>query len=242
MEEKVNSSLKAVATAAFLVGLAGCAATPPPTVQTGPDAEVTVDGLHRVDNSVMQLAYAKPDLSLQGYTKLMLDQVTVAYQRDPQGRRQAPYGSEQNFALTPSQMANLKSWFREAVVNALTEDDGYQIVDDPGPDVLRVSARLVDLVVRVPTEKTAGRQQTYASSYGEVTLILELSDSESEEILVRVAERRDPTTSTGNHLARVSPVFVKGDTERLFKDWADILRQRMDEVREVELPTSAPRP
>jgi len=219
-----------VATAAIAAGLVSCASAPPPTVQTGPNAEVTVDGLHRVDNSVMALAWVKPDLDLSPYTKVMLDQVTVAYQREPRARRQSLGGSDQNFALTPAQMENLKSWFREAVVTALTKDDGYTLVDAPGPDVLRITARLVDLVVRVPTEKL-GSERTYASSYGEVTLILELRDSESEEILARAADRRDPTTNPTNGLVMVSPALVRGDTERLFEYWATLLRQRLDEVR-----------
>ena len=64
--------------------LVGCATTSsPPTIQSGPAAEVTVDGLHRVDNSVMEIGYMKPDVDLRGYTAIMLDPVTVAYQRDP---------------------------------------------------------------------------------------------------------------------------------------------------------------
>ncbi|UCG88098.1 MAG: DUF3313 family protein [Gemmatimonadota bacterium] len=232
----MKSALNAVTIAAILVGLAGCATTPPPTVQMGPDAEVTVDGLHRVDNSVMALAWVKPDLNLQGYTKVMIDEVTVAYQKDPGSRRRDPYGTEQNFALTPSQMTNLKSWFREAVVTALTKDDGYEIVDSPGPDVLHINADLIDLVVRVPTEGGLGRERTYTRSYGEVTLILELRDSESEEILARVADRRDPTRNTDTRLAEVTPTFVRSDTRRLFEYWADLLRQRVDEIRQVDQP------
>ena len=182
----------------------------------------------------MALAYVKPGMSLQGYTKLMIDEVTVAYQKEPRSSRQSPGASEQNFALRPSQMDNLKSWFHEAVVKELTKDDGYEIVDAPGPDVLRVSAYLVDLVVRVPTEKTAGRQYTRARSYGEVTLVLELHDSESEEILGRVADRRDPTRNTDNSLAIVSPTYVKADVERLFGYWANVLREGLDRVRELD--------
>ena len=63
--------------AAVLVATAGYASAqeppPPMEVQTGPDAEVTVDGLHRVDNALMALAYVKPDMNLQGYTRFMLD-------------------------------------------------------------------------------------------------------------------------------------------------------------------------
>ncbi len=71
--------------------LAGCASAPQtPTLQSGPDAEVTVDGLYRVDNSVMQLAYMKPGWDLSGYTAMMIDPVTVAYQTDPGNRRRDP--------------------------------------------------------------------------------------------------------------------------------------------------------
>ena len=225
---------RALTQAGMLVALTGCAAAPPPAVQTGPDAEVTVDGLHRVDHSVMALAYVKPDLDLAGYTKLMLDDSEVAYRKDPRGRRQAQYAGEENYALTPSQMQDLKAWFREALVTALTENGGYQIVEAPGPEVLRVSAHLIDLEVRIPTENRQPR--TYARSFGEVTLILELFDSESGEILARVADRRDPTVNPGNALVQVTPGAVKGDTRRLFEHWAGLLRFRLDEIREVALP------
>jgi len=221
-------------TAAVLATLVGCASAPPPTVQTGPNAEVTADGLHRVDNSVMSLAWVKPDMDLSGYIKFMLDPVVVAYQRDPQGRRSATAGGNQNFALSPEQMENFRNMFREAVVTALTENDGYELVDAPAPDVLRVTAELVDLVVRVPTERS-GRDRSYTRSYGEVTLLLELRDSESGEIFARAADRRDPTTNpSGNSMREVSPTFVRADTQRLFEYWANLLRTRLDEVRALE--------
>lgn len=221
-------------TAGVLTVLTACASAPPPTVQTGPNAEVTADGLYRVDNSVMGMAWVKPDMDLSGYTKFMLDPVVVAYQRDPQGRRSATGGGSQNFALSAEQMENFRNMFRDAVVTALTEDDGYELVDRPAPDVLRITAELVDLVVRVPTERS-GRDRTFARSYGEVTLLLELRDSESGQIFARAADRRDPTTNpSGNSMREVSPTFVRADTQRLFEYWADLLRKRLDEVRALE--------
>jgi hypothetical protein len=53
----------------------------------------------------------------------------------------------------------------------------------------------MDLVVKIPTERAGGRDQSYTVSYAEVTLIVELRDSESGEILARVADRRDPAES-----------------------------------------------
>jgi len=82
-------------------------------------------------------------------------------------------------------------------------------------------------VVNVPTER-AGRQDVYTRSYGLVSLILELRDSESGEILVRAGDRRDPTRNTDVRLAEVNPVYVRADVQRLFGYWANLLRERLD--------------
>ena len=229
----MRSSLIVVTTVGLL---AGCATpSPRPTLQTGVAAEVTVDGLHRVDNSLMALAYMKPDMDLRGYTAIMLDPASVSYQKDPQGRRRnsLPGEGSSNFALTRSQMENLKSLFHEAVVDALADDGAYRIVEAPGPNVLRVSADLLDLIVRAPTERT-GRSQTFVASYGEVTLLVEARDSESGEILARAADRMDPTRGMGMELVAVSRTFVRSDVQRLFEYWAGIMRERLDELRQVE--------
>ncbi len=227
----MNSHMCRVFSTGILVALAGCAATPPPTLQTGPDAEVTVDGLVRMDNPVVDVAYHKPDMDLTPYTRVMLDPVEVAYQKDPGNRmRSTGAGANDNFALSPSQMETLKDMFREAVVEALTKDDGYELTTEPAPDVLRITASLIDLVVSVPTRST-GRQDMYARSYGLVTLILELRDSQSGEILARAGDRRDPTRQTSAGLARVSPTFIRSDVRRMFQYWGNLLRERLDAFR-----------
>ncbi len=217
--------------------LAGCAsASGPPTLQTGPDAEVTVDGLYRVDNSLAALAWMKPDMDLRGYTAIMLDPVAVAYQTDPRGRTSgAPGAGAANFALNANQMDNLKSWFQEAVVEALSGNDGYRIVDTPGPDVLRITAELIDLIVRIPTQGAATRGRTAVRSYGEVTLVLEARDSQSGTILARAADRQDPTGNRNQDLVVVRPSLVRSQTRRLFEYWAGLLRERLDELRQVEV-------
>ena len=222
--------------ALLAVGTTAAAQTPPPSAQTGPDAEITVDGLHRVDNSALAMVYVKPDLSLQDYSKVTLGAIRVAYQKDPGNRREARAGGmpeEANFALSPTQMDELKSLYREALVKKLTEDGGYQLVDAPGPDVLHIEAYIIDLVIKVPTQVTAGRQPSAVGSYASVTAVLELYDSESQEILARVADRGDPTLSAS--YATVEPAFVRADLTRLFEYWAGLLRQGLDQIREAGL-------
>ncbi len=227
----MNSCICRVFSTGIVIAVAGCASTPPPTLQTGPDAEVSVDGLVRVDNAVVPIAYRKPDMDLTPYTRFMLDPVEVAYQRDPGNRRRSGgAGADDNFALTPSQMETLKGIFQQAVVEALTKNDGYELTTEPAPDVLRITASLIDLVVSIPTQRS-GRQDVYTRSYGMVSLILELRDSQSGEILARAGDRRDPTRNTTTNLAQVSPTFVRSDVKRLFDGWAELLRERLDAFR-----------
>ena len=50
---------------------AGCAGRTP-TIQTGPGAETTFDGLVRVDNTTMSKVWVREDINLSAYDKLML--------------------------------------------------------------------------------------------------------------------------------------------------------------------------
>jgi len=229
----MNTLARGVLSIGILVVVTGCAATPPPTLQTGPNAEVSADGLVRVDNSVVPLAYLKPDMDLTPYTRFMLDPVEIAYQKDPGNRRRSDFaGTVRNFALSQSQMEDLQEMFQEAVVEALTEEDGYELTTEPAPDVLRITAALIDLVVAIPTEMS-GMQDVYTRSYGMVTLVLEVRDSQSGEILARAADRRDPTRGTDVRMARVYPGAARVDTRFLFEHWGDLLRERLDALREM---------
>jgi len=76
-----------------------------PEIQTGPGAEVTVDGLHRIDNSVFQRAWLKPSADFTTYTQVMLDPVGIAYKRKPKSTRYNRTRSK--FALTDRQMAEM---------------------------------------------------------------------------------------------------------------------------------------
>ena len=154
--KKSIASLAAAGVLAVCASGGSAASSRPPAVQAGQAPEVTVDGLQRVDHPELQLAYMKPDLDLRGYTAIMLDDVEVSYQMDPRGRRTRTSVGDPNanFALTESQMAEFKSQFHEAVVEALSGDGGYRIVDTRGPDVLRITAELMDLIVRTPTQQS----------------------------------------------------------------------------------------
>ena len=71
-----------------------------------------------------------------------------------------------------------------------------------------------------------------------MTLLLELSDSQSGEALVRVADRKQvgkPSAYRSNSISNW------GEVRLMFKHWAVLLRQRLDSVPELpELPGEEP--
>ena len=232
--EKTNKRLAIIAVMASTIAIAGCETTPAreATIQSGPGAEVTVDGLHRVDNSKMAMAYVSPDVDLSGYTNIVLEPVSIAYTKQPRGTgKMRAARNDSNFALTPKQTEKLKSLFQAATVSALTSDNEYRIVNKPGPDVLRVRCALIDLIIAVPTEEPVGRGRPYAQSVGAVTSIVELRDSETGEIFARVADRKAHDSGIG--MTRVSSVSVPSDLKRLCKFWASHLRDGVDKIRSI---------
>ena len=68
----------AAATAALLYGVNGFGAPKQPRIATGDDEEITHDGLYRVEKSVADAVWVKPDLDLTGYTKIMIGPPTIA--------------------------------------------------------------------------------------------------------------------------------------------------------------------
>ena len=73
-----------IGVATLAIGLyagSGGAAPKQPRIETGPDAEVTHDGLMRVQKSVADAAWVKPTFDLTPYKKLMVVSQGVAFRK-----------------------------------------------------------------------------------------------------------------------------------------------------------------
>lgn len=193
---------------ALMVG--GIADAKEPEIDTSDSALVTVDGLYPVKHTRIDVAYAKPDLDLSQYNKVMVAPVSIAYKK-------------RSFELGEEQIERMEEYFIAALNDQLTEE-GYEIVGSPGPDVLLVEASIVDLYVNRPPERSVGRTTVFTASSGEMTLIGELKDSKSGEILVRFADRQQPRS----HWARSTSVSEWSEVRRAFRFWAGILQERLD--------------
>jgi hypothetical protein len=211
--------------ASMLVLLTGCAT---------PDAELeqtmSHDGLQKIDVEGIDLAYAKPGATLAAYNKVKIAPVEVAFDKDWNPTRPGSLiriSTEEREEIR-TRVAKL---VYEEFVRELQRNSGYKVVDESGPDVLRVDVKIVDLYVNAPDTATNALSRSYTVSAGEMTLFAELFDSETGQVLARVVDRRE-ARSTGM-LTLTSRVMNEAEAQHIASTWARILRQGLDKAHGI---------
>lgn len=216
----------------IFVAISACTTTP--TVQSGPDAEVTFDGLVAVDNSVFQRAWVAPDIDLRPYTKIMGGQAKFEFRAVRGGGGTSMRASSRNeFPISEENQQRLIDTVSEIFREELGNSQHFTITDAPGDDVLIVTGALLDIVSRVPPERV-GRSDIFLSSVGEATLVLELRDSISGETLFRATDRRAAEPAGGRGM-RANTVTTWSEVRRLARRWATRLREGLDSAHDLNL-------
>ncbi len=222
-----DSVLRLITALACGFVLAGCE-TAPPTIQTGPDAELSFDGLHKIDNSQADVAWARPDFNLDGYTKIWPVGAGVEYRQvKNRGRTTMDRSKGGPYFIDDKARAQFETLVGDIFKEELQKIEKYELVDGPGPDVLMVRGGLLNVTSMVPPDPIGGRSVVYLSSIGYATLVLELRDSETGTILARSIDRRAAET-IGSTFQRSNTVTNSGEVKRLIRHWATRLREGLD--------------
>jgi hypothetical protein len=119
-----------------------------------------------------------------------------------------------------------EQYFREALEQA----PPYPLVESfsDGEQVLVLRPAIINLDIAAPETRSAGMQRTYTTEAGEMTLLLELFDGTTGEILVRVIDRQRSRESS--YMQWTSSVTNQAEAKRVLSRWADQLRKGLDEV------------
>jgi hypothetical protein len=222
---KRRLALGAICLALALISV-GCARRGP-TIEMGPDAEITHDGLHRIDRTRrLQRVWVKPDLDLRSYSKLRPIDAGVHYRRPPNEHRG-------EWPLNEAQTTFVREGLRNAMQRELERQGDWEFVTESGPDVLVIRGAIIDLVVTA-SGGDVGRNRSYGRSVGQATLVIELFDSESLEILARIADRREISRDTSSW--RDDPITNRAAATRTFRDWARRFARALADVRTSGLP------
>ena len=210
----------------FVVALLISCATTEGVVQKGPSAEVTFDGLHRVDGTGKINAWVKPGISLAEYNKILPVQTGIQYKTVRSNRS---YGNE--FELNDKKKQRLEETLQDAFFDELQKSQFFTFTDKPGPGVVILNAGLIDVVSNIPTDDITFKK-VYIKTIGAATLVIELQDSLTGEMLVRATERR--TSKTSDHeLQESNTVTNFANVKRDAKRWARSLRVALDNLHEL---------
>lgn len=192
------------------------------------------DGLVRVQNRSLDHMYLLPDVSFTGYTRVRLDPIEVSFYRNWNPRRSPSQ------RLRQSDLENIKSnlanEFRRVLSDTLTRA-GYKLVDEDADDVLRVQAAIVNLVITAPSAGAQPGSRTFVANTGQMTLVAELRDSVTGQLLARAVDTVRGRRTGGFQMA--SPVTNMADARRAMSQWADVLLTGLNDA-EGRAPTAQP--
>ncbi|MGI9257501.1 MAG: DUF3313 family protein [Gammaproteobacteria bacterium] len=192
---RTHSMLRAIV-AATAFGISACTTT------------TIVEPFYRPGNALVEHSYVSPAANFSSYSKLLADPLEIYYADN------APEPDE-------ADLERLRKVFRDAFLPKL---EGYELVTEPGPDVLRVRGQIIDmkLTSSIGTFQPTGRLQDLVTR-GQLTFLMEIGDSMSDRVLARAGDTEDgSSTSLSDEEAGWAEVEAAAERwATLFRTWLD---------------------
>jgi hypothetical protein len=195
-----------------------------PVTQASSKSEQSVEalarssGLRRLPDSVMDNAWVRPDVDFGKYRAVLVMPLDLAY-------RQKPRKSHNEFPLTHEQKLALNEVVPAALASELDELKGLKLTDKRGRRVLVLETALIDIVSHVPSEPV-GRGASFVRVIGEATIVVELRDSMTDEVVARAIERREVTS---NSVHRSNRVWNRSEVRHAAERMSASLRRQVEE-------------
>lgn len=179
----------------------------------------TWDNLVLVKSKRMDMVYLSPGADFRAYSKVMLDPVEIAFEKDwRRDYNRSRVGVSER--ITERELQDVIEDARKGADGIFAKgiaQAGYPVVTEPGPDVIRLKIAVINVEVTAPDTFTSARSHTYAEDAGEATFVVEARDSTSGAILGRAIDRALAGDTT---MGRRSQVFNRADFRQLASRWA----------------------
>lgn len=170
--------------------------------------------------------YFKEGVDFTQYNKVMMDHVVFYFSEDAKYK-----------GVNPDELKEMADAFHQAIAEALK--GAYPLVEEPGPDVLRIRVAITDIVPSRPALNTIstiipiglgisiikrGITGTHAF-VGQASMEAELLDSVTNERLAAAID-----TKSAEKYKVIKGLFKWDHAKDAFKYWAKRLRSWLDEV------------
>jgi hypothetical protein len=191
------------------------------------DEQMAADGLQKVKVKNIDLVYAQPGATFADYDSVLIDpRVDVTFRKDFDPTKVGSRMKLSTEDLNEIRTDVAKAVYEEFVEELTTKKGTYGLADKAGPKVLDVRLAIANLYSNAPDTMQPGRTRVYTVSAGEMTLVMELRDSETGAVLARVFDRRE-ARDTGQFMLTNSATNA-AEVRRMAGSWAKIMRERMD--------------
>ena len=203
---------RVLAIAAFAcLACGGCAA--PVVEQEHADFISDYSTLVRVNDS----AYRYTSPSIRHYSKFLIEAPTILFERTvPVEQRH----------FSDVEIDDLKEYFRARLETALTIDDGFTIVSEPGEGVARIRVAITAIDASVGALNVAIYTKVTGAGLGGAAMEGEIVDSLTGEQLAAAVQ-----WGNGSRVLRAG-LSKLGDAKLQINRWAKNLRQRIDSAHE----------
>lgn len=232
--------LAAVLIGGLMLGLTGCSTTRQQTKGT-PENSGFLGDYSQMQAGLADRAnlyYEAPNVDWAKYTKIWIKPIEFWKSDDPDSLWSGVSQENQQTVI---------DLFNTALVNVLSTNANFTLVDHGGPDVLIIHAAITDAkrakpvvglvsAVYVPLKVISFGKQTLmgtAIGVGSITIEGELLEGETNQRLIAVVDSR-----SGTMALRTKVSGYWGDISNSFDWWAARLNQRLNEEKSGATPTT----
>jgi len=160
-------------------------------------------------NGNVDSAYIATDADFSQYSRLLVDDMGIFFPDSTQ--------------MSAEDLARLRQIFREAFTRELTH---YEITQEPGPGMLRISASLIDLrgamYADVPNMRKEMRDMAQP---GALLFLMEMKDSGTDQVLARAGD----STSAPEFASGGNEQTDWNSVEMAAQRWATLFRNFLDQ-------------
>lgn len=177
-------------------------------------AASTVDVYEYQFDSRADEAYVKQGIDFSRYKSIQLRAISVWY---------PPEAASPDENVARRNLAKAQNLFRQVLIEEL--GGPYKIVDQPAQDAIWLHVEFIDLRSLNPGDPIPAQlsRMKFRTRAGHITLVAELRDSVSEEVLARVAD-------LGRQSRGGDGIVEWDEIEADFRRWSVMLRDWMDDV------------
>ncbi len=189
-----------------------CACTAPTVSEVDQSGFLSdYSNLEKIDDNMLRFV----DESAGALSSFIIDPVVITFRQPPDKQ-----------VFTDEELSELAEYYEEAVIEALGKDEGYPIVEQPGPGVVRIRIGITNVEETIGVLNISIYTKITGLGLGGASFEGELIDSVTGKQLAAIIR-----WGTGSRILKAG-ITHTGDAKIAINRWAKDLRAQIDEAND----------